>query len=314
MATNFQIINDNKYRFIPPDLRNIILKSGRKRIIFVEGYDDKIIFEILYKESLSEISFIDTSMKGIQCDDASDFNIKGGCEGVKNLLKEFVNRLNNDRRFYGVIDRDLREDEDIQLELNKPCYDSRLFIFFDRYTLENYFIETNILAKFLHGQSINHNKLVLIIHDDVELERQIGRIIEEILANLIKVGAANLTIRCFDVNAKFLEDNISPEQVEERVKNRLKAIIENGKSEMDIESKFSDFQRSIIQNNSVHKFASGKKYFSYQFNQILQKTMGVSIQLNNHKQELARILKEFELPHDFERLLRFLLTEATIPD
>ena len=47
-------ISDDKYNFIDQDLRQVfkkaVEKAGRKKIIFVEGYDDEVIYSILYED------------------------------------------------------------------------------------------------------------------------------------------------------------------------------------------------------------------------------------------------------------------------
>jgi hypothetical protein len=165
-----QLINDNKYNFVTiPALRNFIIKAGRRKIVFVEGVDDKFIFDILYKNYLSQFIFINACLEGIKDKNDSAYNL-AGCEAVKWLLKEFIINLKHENRFYGVVDRDLRTDEEIELETMHPDYDDKLFTFFERYTLENYFIEVKILADFLKGQSINHKNLISVTHNEENLE------------------------------------------------------------------------------------------------------------------------------------------------
>ncbi|HIE02694.1 MAG TPA: hypothetical protein EYP59_20830 [Thiotrichaceae bacterium] len=59
-----KIVNDDRYGFIHDNLRQVfrkaIEKAGRKNIVFVEGYDDKVIYGILYEEYLkAKLCFID---------------------------------------------------------------------------------------------------------------------------------------------------------------------------------------------------------------------------------------------------------------
>ncbi len=299
MNSTFHIISDSKFDFIEVEelrneLRKSVMKAGRKNIVFVEGYDDKIIFEIVYKDHLGRLYFIDTSMK------AAEKGNSGGCETVKNLLKEFVSHLPNEKRFYGVIDRDLNFDEEIESERNLACYDHRLFIFFERYTLENYFIEINILCDFLHDKSVDNKRLIPILSDEGEFRKYIRDIVDEISNSLIKIGAANLTIRSFDDEKSFLEATINCTEIEERLLHRL-----NGFPQNDVICQYNCFEFFIRQSNTTQKFASGKVYFSSQFNQHLKKSKNVDIQLNNHKSELAKILKEY-LSDDFRHLLEFI--------
>ncbi len=74
-------------------------------------------------------------------------------------------------------------------------------------------------------------------------------------------------------------------------------------------SKFSEFKKDLIEKNEPLKFASAKEYFATQFNRKLRKQTEnkVNIQLNNHKSELARLLKNRALPKDFQNLLSLIL-------
>ncbi|MBF0379115.1 MAG: DUF4435 domain-containing protein [Desulfamplus sp.] len=299
MNSTFHIVSDTKFDFIEVEelrneIRKSVMKAGRRKIVFVEGYDDKIIFEIVYKEHLDRLYFIDTSMK------SSGKSHSGGCEAVKNLLKKFVSHLPNEKRFYGVIDRDLKLDQEIESERNQIYYDQRLFIFFERYTLENYFIEINIICDFLHDKSMDNKRLMYFFSDDNNFRQNITNIVDEILDCLIKIGAANLTIRYFDDQASFLEETIKFNDIEQRLLSRLSSFPKD-----DVISKYNSFESFIRQSNSTQKFASGKVYFSYQFNQHLKEKHDVDIQLNNHKSDLSKILKNY-FPDEFKYLLEFM--------
>ena len=293
-------ISDDRYNFIHKDLRQVfkkaVEKAGRKKIIFVEGYDDEVIYSILYEDKLDKLYFIDTSFT------AADLKATGGCEQVKQHLKNFVKHLSKEKRFYGVIDRDLKTDHEVKEEKEQACYDGRLFIFFEAYTLENYFIESDTLSEFLKGQSINHKQLIPFINKEKEnLEQEI---LKPILSCLTSIAAANLTIRDFDSSQSFVEETICCEEgkIENRILNKLNKFDKDR-----ILSKFSEFKKDLIEKNEALKFASAKLYFASQFNRNLKKQTKVNIQLNNHKSELARILKNQELPKDFQDLLNLLL-------
>ena len=72
--------------------------------------------------------------------------------------------------------------------------------------------------------------------------------------------------------------------------------------------KFFAFKKEIIEKKETQKFASAKKYLSSQLNMKLKETFEIdaSIELNNYKSELARILKEKGLPKDFQDLLSLI--------
>jgi len=313
MSISFHhLVNDEKYDFIhEPALRNVIEKAGRRNIVFVEGYDDKVIYNILFKDYWQKIYFIDTGFTEERISFASKITDTGNCEKVKQYLKNFVQHLPQTKRFYGVIDRDLKTDEEVKEERRNPCYDGRLFIFFERYTLENYFVESEILCDFLRAKSINHKQLIPFLNkgkDNFEKE-----IITPILSCLTNIAAANLTIHYFnqkviEQNKSFLEDSISCE--EEEIKQRLVHKLNQSLiSQEEILSKFSAFQKQIIERNEPLKFASAKTYFSCQFNRKLEEKTKVNLQLNKHKDQLAYILKERWYPNfarDFQDLLSLI--------
>ncbi len=289
MVNDFKLSSDEKYSFLPASLRNDIMNAGTRKSIFVEGYDDQAIFNILYGEEY--FKFIRT----------------GDCEEVKRSVEQCVIHLKDDKRFYGVIDRDLRMDEDVEKERNNLCYEGRLFIFFERYTLENYFIEPAVLAEFLCGKSAQYTdlrKLISDIYDRESLIAYVTSILNQIFQCLEKIGAANLTIRYFDKSKGFLESTISCDEVKDRIKHRLK---NSSISERTIEMKFDFFLQFIKNSNSVQKFASAKAYFFILFSKKIEEITGVNnIKLNNHKSELARILKDLGLSGELMDLLNFI--------
>jgi hypothetical protein len=293
MSTDsFQTINDRQYDFVEEfKLRNEILKSGRKKIVFVEGYDDKIIFQIIFDEHLEHISFIDVSLAK---------SITGGCQIVEGLLENFVSNRPEDKRFYGVVDRDLRMDEEIELKISQPCYDKRLFIFTERYTIENYYITVEILHEFIKGLSLNHRKLISLAENKNEFEQKILKPVESIL---VDIAAANLTIRYFDKTKSFLKYSVPSDQIE----NHIFQELGSNHDKYSVIEKLIDYKNFILlSENNTHKFASAKLYISYNFNKKINDHCSVSIQINNHKSELARILKGKGLPDDFIKLLSLL--------
>lgn len=235
----------------------------------------------------------------------SEFESTGGCEKVKQHLRDFVQYLPTEKRFYGVIDRDLKTDEIVKAERKKPDYDGRLFIFFERYTLENYFVEPDILFKFLEGQSIKHKKLIALLEKGTEnFEKEV---INPILTCLASIAAANLTIRNFKPSEEFLR-NTTPCKEEVILKAIEQKLKQPQTQQKALSLKFLAFKKDIIEKKETQKFASAKQYLSTQLNMKLRETFEIqaSIELNNYKSELARILKEKGLPKDFQDLLSLI--------
>ena len=294
--TSYHQINDQTYDFLTsPDLKVEILLAGRKKLIFVEGYDDKVIFDIIYKDLLIDFEFIDISLeKAKQHNNA--VQALGGCEAVKQTLIKCIENIPI-RKCFGIIDRDLKTDEEIDIEKLKPCYNNQLFVFLSRYTIENYFIEPKILKELIRDCSVNNKKLIPL--NSLE---QIKEIIESILINMAKIGAANLTIRSLDNTKRHLEDNIKYLDIESRLKQRL--------SQYPEELVLEKWQQFIIKisNENPHKYANAKAYFSYQFNLAIKSHCNVNLQINNNKPLLARIFKDQPLHQDFKDLKIFLVS------
>jgi Protein of unknown function (DUF4435) len=292
MNSNFQTINDTKYHFISDiEVRNAILKAGRKKIAFVEGYDDKVIFDIIYEENLASLAFIDISIQNRRT---------GGCEEVTSVLEKCVLNLPTNKRFFGIVDRDLNTDEEIEAEKNLPCYDNRLFIFTERYTLENYFIDIDVLTEFLTGQSINYKGLIPLMQDVAKLTE----IVNEIILCLASIAVANFTIHHFDSTRSFIEKTI--DCAEDAIKHR---IFQNMNHSAEQISQTFDCYKNLVGENGL-KFASAKDYFATQFNIHLKNLYKVNIQINNHKSELARILKK-RLPAEFKQLHEFIMVNKS---
>ncbi|MDM8550784.1 hypothetical protein QUF72_11925 [Desulfobacterales bacterium HSG2] len=85
----FHAISDTKFKFIDVELRNefqkLILKAGRKKIVFVECYDDKAIFDVQYESDLDKLDFIDTSMEGAKRKEKISRSCKAARGGVRQL-------------------------------------------------------------------------------------------------------------------------------------------------------------------------------------------------------------------------------------
>jgi hypothetical protein len=306
MGLQFKTISGGKYRFIvKSDLRNRVRNAGRENIVFVEGYADEVILEILYVNDLDKLCFIDISL-------GSD--ITGGCEEVKRHLTDCIQNLPNEKRFYGVIDRDLKTDQEVIDTSAQPRYDGRLFIFFERYTLENYFIELDILSEFLKRQSINFKKLRSFLKQDEFKKEFVEKIFQPSLEHLRCMAISNLTIRFFDKGQKFLAEKTPCDKVSSQIEDRLKKdnltehAIQEQFSKQEIESKLEEYKKEVNSVSEIHKFASAKKYFAYLFNKKVYEVTGVNIQLNNHKSELADILLKNAFPQeDFRDLLSLIL-------
>ncbi|MDM8514745.1 DUF4435 domain-containing protein [Desulfobacterales bacterium HSG16] len=304
MTVFSQSIGGGRFSFIDnQDIRNDIDIAGRKKVVFIEGYDDKVIFEILFHEELEEVAFIDTSAVG---------QSGGGCDKVKEYLEKTYRHL-NETRFFGIIDRDFKTDHELDTELNEPKYKNKLYIFRDRYTLENYFIEKGILLEYIRGKSSSNKKLKGILGIDI------SGIINNILMKLIIVAAGNRTL--LDYRNKFLNRSTPCDKKIVVTKILSKLLIKEYEVEKRTAVKrWYDYYRKYMEKDSfyIHKHISGK-YFFYHFNKAIKdetnRTCGkqINIDIDNAKDNLARILKIRGLPDDLNNILVFLGV-SDVPD
>jgi len=298
MTTPFIPIRGGKFVFIENEnIRNQIDEAGRKFIVFVEGYDDRVIYRILYEDKSDRIEFIDVSLYG---------QSTGGAEKVKEYVEKMVYHLKNEEYYFGITDRDFRTDQELEDEKNNPKYNNKLYIFSERYTLENYFIDSNLLLKFLEGKSMSNKGLINIL--DIN---KIKQITSDICMDLIIISAANWTLKFF--REEFMGRTAPCE--EGKVKNILinKIVNRYGADAEDYTKDRYEYYKNYISNriSELQKYIHGK-YFFFQFNEAIkketQKISGrrITIDIDNAKDNLARILRIIGLSDDFKMFERLI--------
>ncbi len=267
-------INGGKLLSIEQRVRDAIDEAGKKTIVFVEGYDDQVIFEILYE---GNIAFIYT----------------GGCIKVK----EYVQHFSDKKRFFGIIDRDFRTDEEVKAEMDSPTFNHKLYIFFERYTLENYLIEPQVLLEFLKDESINDKGLIPLSKNF----SRIKQIIDEIFRKLLLISAGNWTLLFF--GKEFLKKN-TPADENIIIKKILKQL--NKSEPEECQRRYQDYKNLIPnEGQEIQKYVSGK-YFFYHFNKAIKEETEVNINIGNARGNLARILKLKGLSGDLIELGTFI--------
>jgi hypothetical protein len=272
----FEKIQGNKFSFIKDsEIKNSIDEAGKRIVIFVEGYDDKIIFEIFFYEYNNQVAFIDVD----------------GCGKVEKYVENCVCNLKKEAFYFGIIDRDFRTNDEIEQKTADTKYNNKLFVFKERYTIENYLIEDNLLLHFLKSKNKKYNNYTL---------EKIKILIEETFQDLILLSVGNFILlqhkkEFFNKDASIIPQNFIASRVAEKIYG--KNCDENNKKE--IADKIEDYQRKITLEdceNNYHKFISGKYFFVY---------FGGKVGFTNFKNELdnlARILV-FELKNISKEIL-----------
>lgn len=294
MSEAFRTVRGNRYHFIEDsELRDRIDEAGRRNIIFVEGYDDEIIYNILYSERLSEAVFVDVSSANYS---------EGGCKKVKKLIKDVIEQLNDDNRFYAIIDRDFLTDEERLEEMEKEEFQGNLYIFSERYTLENYFIEPGVLSTFLTEMSIGNKNWQTLAG-----EGKMTEIIGDTLSSLTTISAANILLKN---NRKKYLDISKPCDKNIVLGNLLSALSDSQSMTTEqITEEYNSLLRNLeAEDTKLQKYINGK-YFFHHFNKKVKEELEASIgkQGSNvfskiSKPYLARILKDVGLQDDFREL------------
>jgi hypothetical protein len=106
---------------LPAELTRLLFDLGSRKLVLVEGPDDREVFHQWYGERWSDV----------------EFYVAGGSESVESFLQTVLAHSTT-RRAYGIIDRDFRSDAEVDAPLNDPS--AHLFIL-RRYALENYLLE-----------------------------------------------------------------------------------------------------------------------------------------------------------------------------
>lgn len=124
---------------LPPELTELLFESGERKIVLVEGESDVDVFEEWYSQRLADVVF----------------HAAQGHEGVRSLLERALSYSQN-RQIFGIVDRDFRDDVEVELSLTDG---GNLFVL-RRYALENYLIEPQAVhdvARTFHGKAFFRN-------------------------------------------------------------------------------------------------------------------------------------------------------------
>lgn len=123
-------------RQLPDELVRVLFRLGGRRLVLVEGTDDVLTLNEWFVERRQDVVF----------------HPAGGNQEVNTLLRGLA-ALRPDVTAYGIEDRDLADDADVQAALDDPA--ARRFLL-PRYAIENYLLEPvalwNVLRVFLRDR------------------------------------------------------------------------------------------------------------------------------------------------------------------
>ena len=117
---------------LPADLVEVLFNLGSRKLVLLEGASDVAVFREWYRDRRDVIEFFSPK-------------IPQGGTGVQALLARILARsVSKKPREYGIIDRDFREDAEIDAALADTA--THLFIL-RRYCIENYLLEPAAVAE-----------------------------------------------------------------------------------------------------------------------------------------------------------------------
>lgn len=117
---------------LPPDLTRLLYALGPRKLVLLEGASDVAVFQGWYWDRRDVIEFFSPE-------------VPQGTSGVQTLLARILARSTSPHpREYGIIDRDFRDDVEVEAVLADPS--AHLFIL-RRYCIENYLLEPAAVAE-----------------------------------------------------------------------------------------------------------------------------------------------------------------------
>ncbi len=117
---------------LPPDLTRVLYALGPRKLVLLEGASDVAVFREWFRDRRDVIEFFSPE-------------VPQGRSGVENLLNRILARSpSSNPREYGIVDRDFREDAEVEAALSDP--NTHLFIL-RRYCIENYLLEPAAVAE-----------------------------------------------------------------------------------------------------------------------------------------------------------------------
>lgn len=255
----FEPITTGKYSFIEDtNVRSEMRESGKRKVFFVEGIYDKLVFNIVFEGK------------------AYCFIPIGNCRQVRDYVEKCFKNLSKESKFYGIVDRDFFDDEERIKNMKLSIYGNRLWIH-EKNTLENYFIEEDILSNY-----------TLTKHP---FDKDIKDLILEAFKNSVCIQAGNN----YNIQKGIAKlPNTTPNNLE--ILKKKCNIIDKTEDE-ELLMKYYEKLNVLSTIEEFNKYINGKIFF-VQFSNIL-KNMGKAIQIEEGMQKniLAHILIKIKDKH-----------------
>jgi hypothetical protein len=251
---------------IPKELKNILFELGKSRkLALVEGRDDSAILKEWFEEKSSKLLFFPA----------------GNCDKVKEYLDYILDEPTK-RRYFGIIDRDFRYDEEVEFIYNSD-YNGNLFIW-RKYCIENYLFNEKAILKELDKAYVSGET-----GHEISSGNEMKEIILQVLVNTKYLMAGNWTIKELGkgqtyIGAGFENDR---DKVLGVVKGKLSDVLEE-KIEKVFSQKLTVIECSLQNTEDCHKYVNGK----YVIPKLMDRFNRLKIQDTYFKMNLAQSIKD----------------------
>ncbi len=277
---------------LPEELQDILFRSGNRTIVLVEGPTDEEIFTEWYQDQLNVLYF----------------HPAGGCTVVKNTLEKLLS-FSKRKTIYGIIDRDFRDEVEIEASLNNE--ESHLFIL-QRYAIENYLLEPVVLSEELRVYYGNNR--------EAPTPMSIERKLLELCQQLTILMAANWVF--IDIERYLqLEDGISHFEEAHEILSRPEILMQasnrSGLSEAELEPRLREKETRLINAlttlSNAHAYINGK-HLLHQVYQFYIARVQRGLNKEYLKRLLARTVKKMGLSEEIHQLIENrILNNQIIP-
>lgn len=217
--------------------KELLFKASDCKIVFVEGEDDKIIFEHWFKDNLSDIYF-------------------EGCTGGSHVKSRYdaANKTELRQKVYGIVDRDYKTQEEVN---NSKLQGSKYFIT-EFSELENYLLHPNAILD-IYSQPLRPT----LFSTDNEVEEELLNTAKK----CIFIICANRLLN--SVNPEEKKYTYAHELHDNDTREKLKKFLDSKKLNADGIDNLIDSEIELIENstnslNETNKYFDGKRLF-YQF-------------------------------------------------
>lgn len=260
---------------LPPDLTRVLFNLGTRKLVLLEGASDVAVLREWYQDRRDVVEFFSPE-------------VPQGRRGVENLLNRILDRSTSPNpREYGIIDRDFREEAEVEAALADP--DAHLFIL-RRYCIENYLLEPAAVAEELR---------VLSAPNATPDPQDMEAILLQMCRSLHMMMAANWAFVEAGRGTHFPEGHmfVDRETVEARVARELVC------SQVEAEAALADKERQIepllSSLETAHWRINGKNLLF----QIHKTHIGSGITRDQFRNLLAREIRRLGLHDDIKTII-----------